>query len=85
MRTLNRYALAYLKHSAAAETALALFRSMCEQPMPRVPGVDTVIRLAWRIECGRSPEDAAVKEYLYRWNLALKSWRSFGSPDILGA
>ena len=41
--------------------------------MPRVPGMDIVIRLAVRIDQGRTIAEAAAREYLYRWNLALIS------------
>lgn len=64
---------AYEKNRVSAEQALALFRSFCELPLGRVPGVDTVIRLAWRLEHGRTIEQAAAREYLYRWELAIKT------------
>lgn len=66
-------AAAYVAHRADAESALALFRSYCELPLPRVPGMDTVIRLAFRIANGRDIEAAAAREYLYRWHLAIKA------------
>ena len=53
--------------------------------MPRVPGMDTVIRLAVRIDQGRTIDEAAAREYLYRWNLALISPLAFGAPGLLGA
>lgn len=37
----------------------------------RVPGMDTVLRMAVRIDVGRSSDEAAGREYLYRWNLFL--------------
>jgi hypothetical protein len=37
--------------------ARAIFIRLCGGVMPpRVPGMDTVTRLAWRIRCGRTPE-----------------------------
>jgi hypothetical protein len=75
---MNRYLQAFTDHRAAAEQALAEFRDMCDIPVPRVPGMDTIIRLAWRIECGRTPTEAAAREYLYRVNLALT--QSFSDP-----
>ncbi len=45
--------------------------------------MDTVYRLALRLYYGRSVQDAAAREYLYRWHLALKS-RVFGVPHTLG-
>lgn len=81
---MNAYMRAYEKHKLAAESALALFKSYCGDTLPaRVPGMDMVIRLAWRIECGRTIESAAAAEYNYRWNLALQS-RVFGVPHALG-
>ena len=62
---------AYLDHRPAAEEALRLFRAMCDYQVRRIPGCDTVIRLAWRISLGMTPERAAVREYLYRVNLAI--------------
>lgn len=71
---------AFRKHESAALVAYAAFVEMCggNRP-PRVPGCDTVIRLAWRIECGRSVQEAAAMEYVYRWGLAIKA------PDQCGA
>ncbi len=69
---MQKYADAYEKHRDAAREAYRLFVSMCDRPLSRVPGMDTVIRLAWRLECGRTVESAAAAEYLYRWSLAVK-------------
>ena len=67
-----------------AQEARAIFIKLCGGRMPpRVPGMDTVTRLAWRIRCGRTPEEAAVREYVYRWKLANLSM-SFGAPHIIG-
>ena len=71
-------------HREAARQSYALFVAYCGEPPCRVPGMDTVIRLAVRIDCGRSIEEAAAKEYLYRWMLALRS-PIFGVPHLLGA
>ena len=79
---MNKYQKAYRDHHDVAEKAWTIFRSYCSLPMPRVPGMDTVIRLAWRIECGRSVEEAAAKEYIYRWNLAVKPFDQCG-PGII--
>lgn len=71
---MNKYATALQRHGADAQAAFALHHSYCGGMLPaRVPGMDTVIRLAWRIECGRSVEEAAAREYLYRWSLAIKA------------
>lgn len=65
------------------EIAYGLFRSY-GGPRFRAPGMDTRSRLAWRLHCGRSPVEAAAREYLYRWNLALQS-PVFGVPHHFGA
>lgn len=51
-----------------------LFRTYCAQPMPRVPGCDTVLRMAVRIKRGNSVEQAAAREYSYRWHLFADRW-----------
>lgn len=66
---------------APLEAALDLLHTWGS--FPRVPGIATVLRLAVRIDCGRSPEEAAAREYLYRWELALRS-PIFGVPHTLG-
>ncbi|MBO6755731.1 MAG: hypothetical protein JJ902_05360 [Roseibium sp.] len=64
--------------------AFRLFAAYCGgTPPPRVPGMDTVLRLSVRIAVGRTPEEAAAKEYLYRWRLALQS-PVFGAPHPIG-
>lgn len=65
---------AWPKHQSAAEDALKLFRSYCSQPMRRIPGMDTVLRIAVRINAGNSIEQAGAREYAYRWHLALNQW-----------
>lgn len=68
-----------------AEAAYALYRDHCEgSPPPRVPGMDTVLRLAVRIDLGWTIEEAAAREYLYRWRLAIDRSRVFGAPHALG-
>lgn len=76
----DKYLNAYRAHRDAANAAHELFRSYCPLNPPPVPGMDTAIRLAWRIKCGCSIEEAAGREYLYRWNLAIKP-----SDQVLGA
>ncbi len=70
-------------HEQEARAADALWRSWCVVKMPRVPGCDTVYRIAVRIWCGRSVEEAAALEYAYRWSLAVQS-RTFGVPHPMG-
>lgn len=67
-----------------AKRAYEIFVDHCEGVKPiRVPGMDTLYRLALRLSYGRSIEEAAAREYVYRWNLALRS-PVFGVPHTLG-
>lgn len=70
-------------HHHDAQRADSMWRSWCACRMPRVPGCDTVCRLAVRLWVGRSVENAAAQEYIYRWSLALQS-PTFGVPHPLG-
>lgn len=64
----------YRDNRAAAEQAFELYKAHCGgYPPARVPGMDTVIRMAWRLAHGKTPEQAAAREYLYRWDLAIKA------------
>lgn len=74
---------AYAKHKSSADAAYRTFVALCGDAPVRVPGCDTAIRLAVRIEVGHSIEVAAAREYLYRWRLALQS-PIFGAPHALG-
>lgn len=85
MSVLKEAAEAYRNHKVEAHRAYDLFQSYCDYPVPRVPGMDTVIRLAYRIACGRTVEEAAAREYVYRVNLSLISPTCFGAPVLLGA
>lgn len=72
-------------YRAEALQALEILKTMCGGTLPpRVPGMDTVTRLAWRIRCGRTPAEAASREYVYRWKLALQSPICFGAPHAMG-
>lgn len=85
-------------HKADAKTAFDLFDSWCSDGMRRrVPGMGTTERLAIRLYLGKSIEEAAAREYLYRWSLAIKpadqcighSVRNpccsiFGTPHTIG-
>lgn len=94
MTQAERYFAALDAHNLPAQYALHLFRGMCAGKLPpRVPGMDTLIRLAWRIECGRTAEEAAAREYLYRWDLAIlcmlnhlddRYFSPFGEPHLIG-
>lgn len=84
----------------SAKAALGLFQGYCTQPLPRIPGCDTGVRLAIRIDRGMSAEEAAAREYAYRWQLFLGAWTNhvesrsrsrfihsamcFPAPHILG-
>lgn len=75
---------AFFKHRHEAQRAQEILDDFCGgRILQRVPGMDTIARLAWRIECGHNAESAAGKEYFYRWNLALRS-RIFGVPHTIG-
>lgn len=72
--------------------ALALFKSWCATRMPNVPGMATGDRLAIRINRGMTVEQAAAREYVYRWYLAVKDFDQcegnassiFGAPHTIG-
>ena len=74
LQMMARAAMTEAGIEAAAEAALALFRGYCDTPQPRIPGCDTLIRLAIRIHRGMSVEQAAAREYAYRWHLFLDAW-----------
>lgn len=82
--TVQLWREAWPLHEAAAMEAFRLFQSWCTTPLCRVPGMGTPDRLAIRIHLGRSVEEAAAREYCYRWRLALQS-PVFGVPHLLGA
>lgn len=93
------FARIYAKRRAAADAAFRLFASYwtsSERPI-RVPGMDTAIRMAWRLEHGKTIEEAAAREYVYRWHLAIKDFDQidgagtinpacsiFGTPHPIG-
>lgn len=80
---MNAILAAYERHKAAADSAFDMLAAWTREPLPRVPGCDTRIRLAVRIDSGRTVEAAAAREYCYRWALALQS-PIFGVPHALG-
>jgi hypothetical protein len=79
-----------------AQSAFKELREWCDLWPGRVPGMDTVSRLALRIYYGKTVEQAIASEYLYRWNLAVKPFDQceggarnpavsvFGVPHTLG-
>jgi hypothetical protein len=60
----------------AADRALDRFRGLCTQPMPHIPGCETWLRLAIRIHRGMTGEQAAAREYAYRWSLFLRAFHN---------
>ncbi len=58
-----------------ADSALALVQSYhASGRTTRLPGFGTFERLAVRIHRGASVEEAAAREYAYRWHLPLNQW-----------
>lgn len=84
MSVIQDLRVAWPLHEADARSAYEVFVSYCDGVAPiRVPGMDTLYRLALRLYYGRTIENAAAREYCYRWHLALRS-RVFGVPHTLG-
>lgn len=82
----HSYIKAYHKWQREAEIAYQEFKAMAPLAC-RVPGMSTDIRLAWRMECGRTLKEAVAREYIYRWNLALAGgeWAAMQyAPHSLG-
>ncbi len=80
LSTVQLLRAAWPAQKAAAVAAFDLFTSWCADDMPRrVPGMMTQQRLAVRLNNGKTVEQAAAAEYVYRWNLAIKA------PDQCGA
>jgi hypothetical protein len=71
------------KRPAEVAAASALYRSWCVGPQVRRIGMGIEHAVAHRLSFGRTPEQAAAREYLYRWSIALNS-RVFGAPHALG-
>ena len=57
---------------AKAREALAIVQEYCDTP--KMPGAQTLTRLAHRIYLGMNAQDAAAREYAYRWHLPLDQW-----------
>lgn len=74
-----RAALANPDIVRAASEARAMVAQWCD--LPRLPGMDTHTRLAVRIYHGRTVEQAAAREYLYRWSLPLLQWINHAETD----
>ena len=72
--TIQDLRTAWPLHKDAARQAFNLFDSYCvDGYRRRVPGMGTTERLCLRIFYGKSIEQAAAAEYLYRWTLAIKA------------
>lgn len=75
---------AYWTHKAQAEAGEAFFRAMLTPAADLERGpLPSVYRIAARIAQGFTVEEAAAREYLYRWRLTLQS-PIFGAPHALG-
>jgi hypothetical protein len=68
--------------------ACGMAQAYFDQPLPKVPGATMSIRMAERLGNGMSAEQAAAREYVYRWSLALtpspRNAGLFGVPHTLG-
>jgi|GEM_PF-3518419 len=97
MSILTDLRAAWPLHKNDANAAFDLFDSWCADGMRRrVPGMGTTERLALRLFYGKTIEEAAAAEYLYRWNLAVKPFDQcgqgtrnsacsvFGTPHSIG-
>lgn len=58
---------------AQARVALGMVQSWCDS-VTRLPGCGTLERLCVRIADGMTVEQAAAREYAYRWHLPLSQW-----------
>lgn len=67
-----------------ADRAMELLETWFDEPVERVPGMPTLLRLAFRLSLGRTVEQAAAREYVYRWHLALQG-RAWQVPHCLGS
>ena len=74
IKMMARAAFAERGIGTKASAALALFRSYCSAPPPRIPGCGTLTRLGIRVHLGMTIERAAAREYSYRWHLFLDAW-----------
>lgn len=86
MNLVDEVRAAWAAHRPDAERAYEIAASFCPN-MPRLPGCDTALRLAHYIYHGLSVEQAAAREYRYRWMVALQSGRFVGAayaPHQLG-
>jgi len=68
---MHEFLAAFERYKEEAQRAYEIFLSYYLNA-PRVPGCSTVIRLAWRIKHGATIEESAAREYVYRWELAVK-------------
>lgn len=77
-----REALANPSAVDGARAALAMVKSWCDEgAVSRLPGCGTLERLALRIHRGATVEQAAAKEYAYRWSLPLRQWINYAETD----
>ena len=80
---------AYERHRTRAVQAYQAFRDLCDFEPPRVPGMETPVRMAVRLDNGHTVETAAAREFAYRWGLALDAFashaRNGGRPNPFAA
>lgn len=75
---------AALQNPAAVEgarAALEMLKGWHESTVYRLPGCGTLDRLALRIHRGATVEEAAAREYVYRWTLPLLQWVNHAETD----
>lgn len=73
----------FLRRAQDVKRAHDLYQSFVVGPQVARVGMHASHAIAHRLGCGLSVEQSAAREYLYRWNLALRS-PVFGVPHTLG-
>lgn len=81
MRETIEWALATLPEECTS--GVAAYKAYVRGPQVLRIGMSSDQAIIHRIGCGCGATEAAAKEYLYRWNLALRS-PVFGCPHTLG-
>lgn len=68
-----------------AQRAVDLYWSWLEEPLPYAGGAGALERCALGLYQGRTIEECAAREYLYRWKLAIKPFNQTDSRTYWGA
>lgn len=85
MTLLSDWRTAMAADKGEAVKAFDLYQSWLLCKSVRVPGMDTCSRLAIRIHVySRTIEEAAAREYLYRWNLTIDQMNNQGTAGRAG-